>query len=73
MASFDDNLSPDQSVGNIRDESCQNAIMGIPTGPEPSEVIKVAQKKYDIDFILNPHFTYSGKCIYVSDDGAKIK
>ena len=37
------------------------------------EVIKVAQKKYDIDFILNPHFTYSGKCIYVSGDGAKIK
>lgn len=36
------------------------------------EVIKVAQEKYRIDFILNPNFSHDGKCIYVDGEGAKI-
>lgn len=85
MVSFDDNLHPAQSIGNIRGESCQTTILGIPTGGPPSleKALEKAQKalkkgqrlRYVNDMSTSSSslngFVYIKECIIVTGIGYK--
>lgn len=84
MVSFDDNLSPGQSVGNIRGESCQSMILGFATGAEPTldlalekaqKALKNQRLRYITDLSTSNSdfdaFFYKKFCIIVKGIGYK--
>lgn len=79
MISFDHDLSPGHGVGPVRGESCQEAILGFPTGDAPTldQAMADARSQHDVRYlndVATEHtdleaFVYARRCIVVTGAG----